>query len=672
MKKSILSILFILLGFMFCWVGPSPAATFTVNTTADTVDVNPGDGTAADGDGHCSLRAAIMEANALYGPDIIELPEGTFKITLEGTREDLCSSGDLDILSHLTIQGAGRHLTVIDGNQLDRVFHISGNVNISMYDLTITNGHAPNGKEGTATEFDGGDGEAGGGIKNNDGILTLRNCEIVKNSAGSGGGGLFYPYEGDGGDGASGGGIYNANGELYLLNCNVSNNSAGDGGDGEFSGYGGDGGGIYTKGTLTADSGHGPDQYNGGDDTCTAEVYLLLENCLISANRSGHGGWLSLSGNGGGLYNYGSDIKILNCSFSGNYTGTATHTGKGGGIYNAKGQVSILHCTITLNWIGNWEAERYVGSGGGIYGDTHMKNSIVANNHGHTLAGPDCCGTIHSLGYNLIENPSGCTIEGVTEGNIIGKIPRLEYLADNGGPTMTHALVIGSPAIDAADPDSVTATDQRGMPRPIDGNGDGLALPDIGAYERSFPTVEIVSPQHNGTVRGTAAVRVDVDYAERVEFYIDGHLAYTAEAEPYDFDWDTTLFTNGKHRIKAAALDIAGQRAEDEIQVRVDNVIMHLNASRQEEKAWIIKKLYGKLDITLENTGAANVDRYVIERKEGDGSYHTIKEIPASEFQGNTHTYHDIGLNADTDYTYRVLAVDGGGQVVGRSKEKTI
>jgi CSLREA domain-containing protein len=736
MNKSILTGIVCILFVCFA-LGPGsllPAATFTVNTEADTVDINPGDGTAADAGGNCSLRAAVMEANALYGPDIIELPTGTYNLEIPGAKEDHCRTGDLDICSNLTIRGAGKEVTIIDANHLDRIFHIKGAWKVTISDLTIQNGQAPDGKDlpiGSPLQQQAGKGANGGGILNFNGRLTLENlqivdcaagkggqaekvpgsgghgggiyntgtldmshCEILENKAGNSGGTYnIYNYFGsDVTSSGSGGGIYNNQGEVTLNHCQINKNTAGDGATGGAWG-GGYGGGIcslegsltiYTSSIQKNGSGSGggfyedpgPGGWGGGIYIAAGELYL--ESCTISENRTGRGSCYSDGGWGGGIACRDSETKILNCTISSNFTGYGDRYGPGGGIYQGGGKLSLLHCTITRNRVGAPSGYSWGDRGGGVcigYNSAppKVKNTIIANNRvGAYASGPDYFGTIQSLGYNLIGDPRDCTIEGSTVGNLIGLNAQLGPLADNGGPTMTHALAIGSPAIDAADPDSVTAADQRGVPRPADGNGDGMALPDIGAYERSFPTVEIVIPQNNDTVRGVAAVRVDVGYAERVEFYIDGHLTYTAEAEPYDFDWDTTLFTNGKHRIKAAALDIAGQKAEDEIVAWVDNVIVRLNASRQEEKAWLVRKLYGKLAITLENTGATNVSRYVIERKEGEGNYHTVKEIPASEFQGNTYTYHDIGLNTGTAYTYRVLAVDGSGMVVGRSAEKTI
>src|SRR5207245_9530682 len=130
---------------------------------------------------------------------------------------------------------------------------------------------------------------------------------------------------------------------------------------------------------------------------------------------------------------------LTNSTVSGNTSGN-----QGGGIVNA-GMLTLTNSTVTANTSGP--------TGGAIYNfggaTANIKNTIVANNTVNSGAGPDLGGTFNSQDYNLIGNTSGSRFTGATMHNITGLDPQLGPLASNGGPTMTHALLPGSPAIDA-------------------------------------------------------------------------------------------------------------------------------------------------------------------------------------------------------------------------------
>ena len=137
-KPAALVCLAIILG---CSCAFTQAAEFDVNDTADEPDVNPGDGiceaTAKLGD--CTLRAAIMETNALGTADVINVPAGTYVLDIDGT-DDTGTLGDLDIeYDEVSIHGAGAASTILDAGGIDRFFQVWGST-VTIEDVTIQNG----------------------------------------------------------------------------------------------------------------------------------------------------------------------------------------------------------------------------------------------------------------------------------------------------------------------------------------------------------------------------------------------------------------------------------------------------------------------------------------------------------------------------------------------------
>jgi len=277
-------------------------------------------------------------------------------------------------------------------------------------------------------------------------------------------------------------GIANA-GTLMISNSTVSGNGHGSYGGGIWNDIGrtmsitnsvvsgnGDGGGIDNRGTMTVsnstiagnsgydyqgDSGYGGGIRNGGT--------LTISNSTISDN-SAYGG--AIGAFGGGILNWGT-LTIGNSTISGNlaFGGAISN---GGGIVNG-GMLTISNSTISGN------GAEY---GGGIFnaGTMSARNTILANNTAPSGT-PDLAGSLGSLGYNLIGNSSGGS--GFDETDLLNVDPLLGSLQDNGGPTFTHALLGGSPAIDAGDNSDAPEWDQRGegFPRIVNG------IIDIGAYE---------------------------------------------------------------------------------------------------------------------------------------------------------------------------------------------
>lgn len=256
-----------------------------------------------------------------------------------------------------------------------------------------------------------------------------------------------------------GGGMYNEHGSptlnYVLFFANISNQ----------------GGGMRNQGggspILTNVSFIGNTANRGGG---LANVYSspTLFNVTFFDNRAINAS--SLSGLGGGMANYNSSPELTNVTFSAN-----TSSGHGGGIYNDYSASTLINVTFFGNTA--------TGSGGGIYdwspdiNPTKIINTIL---WGNTADADDSdqifvSGSIPPIvSYSVIQGgcPTGATCEDIITGD-----PTLGPLADNGGFTQTHALLPGSSAIDAGDPDICPETDQRGTARPI---GKGC---DIGSYE---------------------------------------------------------------------------------------------------------------------------------------------------------------------------------------------
>lgn len=445
------------------------AATFTVNTTADNVDAAPGDSICADGSGACSLRAAIEEANALAGDDVIVLPAGVYALTIVGAGEDAGASGDLDISDNLTINGAGADASILDGSQIDRVLHVLEGTKVQINGVTVRNGRTPDGENG----------EDGGGIANA-GELLLSDCLVASNVTGNGVSAL--------GAGGLGGGIWNG-GVLTLRRTVVSDNVTGDGGEGGEGGYGG---GLYNAyaATLTLEessvagnrTGAGGGSGAGGSGAGLFNVgTAILTNSTIRSNQTAAGGW------GGAISNVGA-LSLRNTTISSNRAG-----GHGGGVDNASNATAEFKNATVVENAADEDRDGF-GDGGGFYnegGVVQAANSLLALNRDGDQP-MDCSGALTSLGFNLIQVVDGCTISGDATGNLVGLNPQIGPLADNGGATLTHALLANSPAIDRGNPlqpgsgeNACLASDQRGQER-----SDRRC--DIGAFEVKISDSQMV------------------------------------------------------------------------------------------------------------------------------------------------------------------------------------
>jgi CSLREA domain-containing protein len=421
--------------------GGPVGATILVTTTEDELTAN----------GSCSIREAIRASNlgtvvdscaAGEGLDTIVLPGGMYLLTIGGQDEDAALAGDLDVTGQVLLRGSGANNTVINANSIgqegppavagDRAIDIQAGANATIRDLTIQGGAGA---------------QDGSGIRNR-GSLEVRSSTIKGNNSG------VRNVNGNGG--FAGGGVANA-GVMSIVDSAVTDNQAGTGG------------GILNTGRLR------------------------VSGTTITRNRAiGSCASFCSDASGGGIRNDG-QLTITNSTISENRA-IADVIIEGGGIRNA-GTLDVEATTLANNTaaggcLGNLPC--IVDHGGGIVnvapGSATLRSSLLAGNRAFDPQGQlspnDCAGALVSRGSNILQSLQGCQLSSISPSDQIGVDPFLGPLQDNGGPTLTRNLLAGSPAIDAVQGDC-PATDQRGISRPQDGNGDAVRRCDVGAVERT-------------------------------------------------------------------------------------------------------------------------------------------------------------------------------------------
>jgi CSLREA domain-containing protein len=497
---------------------PVHAATIAVTSFADAV---------AD-DGVCSLREAVIAANTNTATggcaagesvvaDVINLPAGTYTLSISGSDEvedastvgvlDMLNTpnpaiGDLDIIESVTITGAGSATTAIDAAGIDRIFHVNataGTIDVAISGVKLTQGHT--------TQVDLGVGPVSGSgplptnyyLRRAGGALAVGPAAAVvlvdpnvtgqANSEGRGGsqkptepdeGGATFSLrlddvvvDGNHADG-DGGGIYTA-AAMAATGVVVSNNNALTNGGGIYN----EGNTTITNTTITENSAEG-----GGGIFMTGSNTVSISGTTLSFNQAIGGG--GISGRSG------MTLNLVNSTLSGNIGSDV-----GAGLYT-NGSANLNFVTIANNLAG--ADSPTAGSGINVFpasttaNTVSLRNVLLSGNKAAWLEGMDTaaiaalpsanCGMtgggvpVATLGGNLSSDTT-CEMwlmtASLTSLDFNNVDPKLAALADNGGPTYTHALAADSPALGRGLTDPAVTADQRGVAR--------QTPPDIGAFE---------------------------------------------------------------------------------------------------------------------------------------------------------------------------------------------
>jgi parallel beta-helix repeat protein/predicted outer membrane repeat protein len=387
--------------------------------SAATITVNNLSGTSVVG--QCTLRDALLAAktDAIVQGCAAGAGADTINFSVTGT---IPLATRLVIDSTVTVSGPGAASLTLAPSSTNSALYIGNDVPVTISGITILG-------NGTGT------GQGAGIYHYGVGTLTVQNS-VFSGNVSTSDGGAIYNYSGalviqsstfSSNRAVRGGAIFMYSGALTIQSSTFSGNVAT-----------GDGGAIYLYSsgalTMTDSTLSGNQAQNGGAIYLYRAAASTITNSTISGN--------SASNRGGGIYLYGQTLTINNSTLTGN-----TASSSGGGIY-LYGSTLNLFSTIIANNINGGAPDIGVGETGTVNGT----NSLVRG----------------TSGFSFSTNVA----------NITGQDPLLGPLANNGGPTLTHALLAGSPAINTGSNPQALAFDQRGTPF-----ARSSGVTDIGAFE---------------------------------------------------------------------------------------------------------------------------------------------------------------------------------------------
>lgn len=329
------AVLFASAGVLFATAGTASADTYTVTTTSDG--------------GTGSLRAAIVAADQAGGSSTINVPAGTYSLTIPSTASTATDfsddplTGDLDIDNNasITIAGAGAGQTIIDPARNDRAFAIHQGASLSISGVTIQHGES----DDTTTDVNSDSAGYGGAIYN-DGSLTLSDSSLIHDSAFDYGGAIYSDYDAT---------------STSITDSTLSSDSA-DGAGGAV--YIDDGSLSLTGDTFTNDSGYG-----GGaiyDDPSTPATVTISDSSFTDDNGS--------YSEGGAVYLQ----STLPATVTGSsFTNDSSADGDGGAIYTDSADISIASSSFTND--SAWTGGALYLDGASAFGSGHVPNETITN-----------------------------------------------------------------------------------------------------------------------------------------------------------------------------------------------------------------------------------------------------------------------------------------------------
>jgi CSLREA domain-containing protein len=465
---------------------PAAAAVFTVTKTGD------GNDGACNAD--CSLREAVLAANAAPG-STVSVPPGIYRLSLPPPERIANTPGDgsggnLVVDAPMTIVGAGRDLTILDGRPsaaaplgVDRVLAVTTNGDLTLAGVTITGGALPDTVGGFGLDNGAGIGVSGG-------KLRIRDSAVAGNSTNGAGGGLAITNNGqqpavvtitrsevaENLALGAGGGIFSVNSTLTIRESTIrANRSMGVGG----------GGGVMNMNTGTRDF--------------TPMALLQVLRSTVAGNVSGDPEAepaINGVGVGGGIFNSSGRLELESSTVTGNEAvglflegiGWLADNGRGGGIATwAPGLDEPEDTTVIVNSTIAWNQAP---SGSQLHMRAQSENLVELANSLVLGDGswPNCRGWggdvgFRSLGGNLGSDASPCQLDAPSDATNAALVVA-GALADNGGRTATLALLDGSPALAAGLPAHCPQRDQRGALRrsPCDaGAVEAVPVPEASA-----------------------------------------------------------------------------------------------------------------------------------------------------------------------------------------------